>query len=47
MDGLRGEEERGEFLKVYEEKLREKYEKRADGRVLLRYPRLFAVAVRK
>ncbi|KAI2817084.1 hypothetical protein CBS115989_6239 [Aspergillus niger] len=47
LDGLRGEEERGEFLKVYEEKLREKYEKRADGRVLLRYPRLFAVAVRK
>ncbi|GKZ16476.1 hypothetical protein AbraIFM66951_000296 [Aspergillus brasiliensis] len=47
LDGLRGEEERGEFLRVYEEMLKEKYERRVDGRVLLRYPRLFVVAVRK
>lgn len=47
LDGLRGEEERNEFLRVYEGLLKEKYEKRADGRVMLRYPRLFVVAVRK
>ncbi|RVX70986.1 hypothetical protein B0A52_06144 [Exophiala mesophila] len=41
------EGQREEFLKRYLEKLKGMYSVRTDGRVLLRYPRLFVVAVRK
>lgn len=38
---------RDAFLRAYEERLAELYPPLADGQVLLRYPRLFVVAVRK
>ncbi|KAF1959255.1 S-adenosyl-L-methionine-dependent methyltransferase [Byssothecium circinans] len=41
------EEARRAFLRMYEEGLREAYGALKDGRVLLGYPRLFVVAVRK
>lgn len=40
------EEEREEFLKAYIGRLEQRYPKSVDGRVLLRYPRLFVVAVK-
>ncbi|MDJ1158645.1 trans-aconitate 2-methyltransferase [Chelatococcus sp. SYSU_G07232] len=40
------EGERAAFLAAYEGRLRQAYGPRADGRVLLRFPRLFIVAVR-
>ncbi|RAL03526.1 S-adenosyl-L-methionine-dependent methyltransferase [Aspergillus ibericus CBS 121593] len=48
LDRLGGDEE-GEFLRVYEEGLRGErgYQRRADGGVLLRYPRVFGVVVKK
>ncbi|KAF1925296.1 trans-aconitate 2-methyltransferase [Didymella exigua CBS 183.55] len=36
-----------EYLKAYEEKLKEAYPQLVDGKVLLGYPRLFVLAVRK
>ncbi|MGB3501413.1 MAG: trans-aconitate 2-methyltransferase [Mesorhizobium sp.] len=39
--------ERAVFLTRYEEKLAEAYPARADGKVLLRFPRLFLVATQK
>ncbi|PYI01821.1 trans-aconitate 2-methyltransferase [Aspergillus sclerotiicarbonarius CBS 121057] len=49
LDRLGEGEEKGEFLRVYEERLRGKdgYEVRKDGGVLLRYPRVFGVVVKK
>lgn len=41
-----GEEERAAFLKDYTERLARAYPPRVDGKVLLRFPRLFIVAVR-
>ncbi|KAL8377390.1 hypothetical protein RB595_008189 [Gaeumannomyces hyphopodioides] len=38
---------RDAFLRAYEERLAELYPPLADGQVILRYPRLFVVAVRK
>ncbi|KLU85654.1 trans-aconitate 2-methyltransferase [Magnaporthiopsis poae ATCC 64411] len=38
---------RDAFLRAYEERLAELYPPLADGQVVLRYPRLFVVAVRK
>lgn len=35
------------FLQAYEERVAELYPRLADGKVMLRYPRLFVVAVRK
>lgn len=40
-------EERDGFLREYLKRLQEAYPSCADGRVLLRYPRLFVVAVKK
>jgi trans-aconitate 2-methyltransferase len=45
LDGL-DEGERGVFLERYLERLREAYPVSVDGRVLLKYPRLFMVAVK-
>ncbi|KAJ5907589.1 S-adenosyl-L-methionine-dependent methyltransferase [Penicillium taxi] len=39
--------EKEEYLQEYLERLRKAYPKLVDGRVLLRYPRLFMVAVKK
>ncbi|OJD30419.1 trans-aconitate 2-methyltransferase [Diplodia corticola] len=47
LEGLEGEAERERLEGVYEESLREAYPALADGSVLLRFPRLFLVAVRK
>lgn len=38
--------ERRDFLAIYREKLREAYPAQADGKVLLRFPRLFILGVR-
>ncbi|PSR78358.1 trans-aconitate 2-methyltransferase [Coniella lustricola] len=38
---------RGAFLRAYEKRLAEVYPRLKDGKVLLRYPRLFVVATRK
>ena len=40
------EKSRAAFLADYESRLARAYARRADGRVLLRFPRLFVVAVR-
>lgn len=40
-------EVREAYVRAYEERLGEVYPRRADGRVLLRYPRLFVVATKK
>lgn len=40
-------DQRDEFLRLYLERLRGLYPSSHDGKVLLRYPRLFVVAVRK
>jgi trans-aconitate 2-methyltransferase len=40
------EDERGKFLDVYRERIAGAYPAAADGKVLLRFPRLFIVAVR-
>jgi trans-aconitate 2-methyltransferase len=37
---------RGQFLAAYTEKIAAAYEPRVDGRVLLKFPRLFIVAIR-
>jgi trans-aconitate 2-methyltransferase len=42
-----GEAERAEFLAAYGERIAKAYPARADGKVLLRFPRLFIVAVRR
>jgi trans-aconitate 2-methyltransferase len=41
------EAERQEFLAAYQVRIAEAYPTRSDGKVLLRFPRLFIVAVRK
>lgn len=46
LEVLEGEGERKRFLEVYLGKLRGGYASLRDGRVMLRYPRLFVVAVR-
>ena len=40
------EDERRQFLAVYGERIAKAYPVRADGKVLLRFPRLFIVACR-
>lgn len=45
-DGEKGEVRRA-FLRAYEERLGEVYPRLRDGKVLLRYPRLFVVATKK
>jgi trans-aconitate 2-methyltransferase len=40
-------EERTTFVKLYVERIREAYPERANGKVLLRFPRLFMVAVKR
>ena len=42
-----GDDDRCEFLAAYRKGLRQAYPARSDGKVLLAYPRLFIVAVRK
>ena len=44
---IEGEEARRAFLEEYERGLRGEYPELVDGKVLLGYPRLFVVAVRK
>jgi len=44
---LLADDERCDFLARYREGLRDAYPARSDGRVLLAYPRLFIVAIRK
>lgn len=41
------QEVRDEFLRAYEQRIGELYSRLADGKVMLRYPRLFVVATRK
>jgi trans-aconitate 2-methyltransferase len=41
------EAERKSFLSAYTQKIAEAYLPRVDGRVLLRFPRLFILAVRE
>jgi len=38
---------RNDYLQAYEKRLEEVYSRLADGKIMLRYPRLFVVAVRK
>lgn len=47
MQRLGDEEARKSFLEAYEGRLKEAYPELVDGKVLLRYPRLFVLAVRK
>lgn len=44
---LPSQEVKDAYLKAYEDRLGEVYPKLADGKVMLRYPRLFVVATRK
>ncbi|KUI73306.1 Trans-aconitate 2-methyltransferase [Cytospora mali] len=47
LNALPNQEVRDEYLKAYEQRLSELYPRLADGKVMLRYPRLFVVATRK
>jgi trans-aconitate 2-methyltransferase len=47
LNEIEGEVEKMAFLEEYENKVREGYEGLRDGKVILGYPRLFVVAVRK
>ena len=47
LNPLPTEEVRDEYLKAYEQRLGELYPRQVDGKVMLRYPRLFVVATRK
>ncbi|USP76844.1 Trans-aconitate 2-methyltransferase [Curvularia clavata] len=47
LNRIEGENAKKAYLKEYERRLTEKYARLADGKVLLGYPRLFVVAVRK
>lgn len=47
VNALPAGEVREAYLRAYEERLGEVYPRRADGKVLLRYPRLFVVATKK
>lgn len=47
LNALPDQEVRDEYLKAYEKRIAELYPRLADGKVLLRYPRLFVIATRK
>ncbi|KAK7742398.1 hypothetical protein SLS53_004544 [Cytospora paraplurivora] len=47
LNALPTREVRDEYVKAYEQRLGELYPRLADGKVMLRYPRLFVVATRK
>ena len=47
MNRIKDEDAGNAFLKEYENKLKQAYPELGDGKVLLEYPRLFLVAVRK
>ncbi|ROV95985.1 hypothetical protein VMCG_07953 [Cytospora schulzeri] len=47
LNALPTQEVRDEYLKAYEQRLDDLYPRLADGKVMLRYPRLFVVATRK
>ncbi|KAF1999330.1 S-adenosyl-L-methionine-dependent methyltransferase [Amniculicola lignicola CBS 123094] len=47
LNRIQGEEVKVAFLEEYERRIREVYGELGDGKVLLGYPRLFVVAVRK
>lgn len=47
LNALPTQEVRDEYVKAYEQRLGELYPRLADGKVMLRYPRLFVVATRK
>jgi trans-aconitate 2-methyltransferase len=47
LNQMEGEEEKGAYLREYERRVGEGYPALADGKVILGYPRLFVVAVRK
>lgn len=47
LNTLPSQEVKDAFLKAYEQRLSEVYPRLADGKVLLRYPRLFIVTTRK
>lgn len=47
LNALPTQEVRDAYLKAYEQRLGELYPRLADGKVMLRYPRLFVVATRK
>lgn len=47
LNALPNPEVRDEYLKAYEKRIAELHPKLADGKVLLRYPRLFVIATRK
>lgn len=46
LDRLQGEEETAAFLRAYRERIHQAYPRRADGKTLLPFRRLFIVAVR-
>ena len=47
LNALPDKEVRDQYLKAYEQRIAELHPKLADGKVLLRYPRLFVIATRK
>lgn len=47
LNALPNQEVRDQYLKAYEERIAELHPRLADGKVMLRYPRLFVIATRK